>query len=306
VTSVEPFTHPAFLYRGRKEYLAGTVPFILEGLLAGEPVAVAVPGPNVELIAAELGEWASSVELIDMSQAGRNPGRIIPGVLLAFADAHPGSVRLIGEPVWPDRSEMEYPACMVHEALINLAFEDRKATVVCPYDAARLDPAVLDDVARTHPVLLDGDRESRESCAYAPEMVFEVYNQVLPVPPSAATLHFDQSGLANARYFVAEHAARCGLGAARVPDLTLAASELCTNSILHGHGCGTLRVWRDNGYVICEVNDRGHITDPLAGRRPAAHGQLGGRGLLLVNHLADLVRLRSGPTGTTVQTFMLL
>jgi anti-sigma regulatory factor (Ser/Thr protein kinase) len=67
-----------------------------------------------------------------------------------------------------------------------------------------------------------------------------------------------------------------------------------------------LRVWRDNRYVICEVNDLGHITDPLAGRRPAAIGQLGGRGLLLVNHLADLVRLHSGPVGTTVQTFMLV
>jgi anti-sigma regulatory factor (Ser/Thr protein kinase) len=43
---------------------------------------------------------------------------------------------------------------------------------------------------------------------------------------------------------------------------------------------------------------------PGVARRPP--GQLGGRGLLLVNHVADLVRLRSDPTGTTVQTFMLL
>ena len=36
----DPFAHPAFFYRGHAEYLSGTVPFITEGLAAGEPVAV--------------------------------------------------------------------------------------------------------------------------------------------------------------------------------------------------------------------------------------------------------------------------
>jgi hypothetical protein len=43
--SAEPFTHPALFYRGADEYLAGTIPFVRTGLAAGEPVAVAVPGP---------------------------------------------------------------------------------------------------------------------------------------------------------------------------------------------------------------------------------------------------------------------
>ncbi|OXM61064.1 MEDS domain-containing protein, partial [Amycolatopsis vastitatis] len=54
-TPAEPFVHPALFYRGADEYLAGTVPFIRSGLAAGEPVAVAVPGPNLALLRAELG-----------------------------------------------------------------------------------------------------------------------------------------------------------------------------------------------------------------------------------------------------------
>ncbi|MER6691577.1 MEDS domain-containing protein, partial [Streptomyces minutiscleroticus] len=45
-TAAGPFLHPALFYAGEREYLAGTVPFVREGLAAGEPVAVAVPGAN--------------------------------------------------------------------------------------------------------------------------------------------------------------------------------------------------------------------------------------------------------------------
>src|SRR6266545_5103781 len=44
------FVHEALLYGGAEEYLAGTLPFLRGGLAAGEPLLVAVPGPNLELI----------------------------------------------------------------------------------------------------------------------------------------------------------------------------------------------------------------------------------------------------------------
>jgi hypothetical protein len=82
------FSHAAHFYRGADEYVATTVPFILDGLAAGEPVAVAVPEPRLRLLGGELGSAASQVRLIDMSRDGRNPGRIIPGILRGFADAY--------------------------------------------------------------------------------------------------------------------------------------------------------------------------------------------------------------------------
>nr|WP_256979459.1 MEDS domain-containing protein [Streptomyces sp. NRRL B-24085] len=35
--SPEPFVHPALFYEGTDQYIAGTVPFLREGLDAGEP-----------------------------------------------------------------------------------------------------------------------------------------------------------------------------------------------------------------------------------------------------------------------------
>lgn len=299
-----PFVHPALFYRSMREYMEGTVPFVLEGLYSGEPVAVAVPGARLELLRAQLGARADQVRWLDMQQAGRNPGRIIPGVLGAFADEHPGArVRIVGEPVWPGRSATEYPACAQHEALINLAFAGRPVTILCPYDAARLDTTALADARATHPVIVDGGRLSR-SATYAPDRVVAAYNCLPPPPPGSAPDPFDAERLTDARHAATDRARGLGLTGERLGDFSLAAGELITNSVVHGGGSGTVEVWAEDGDVVCEVADAGRLDDPLAGRRPAVRGLPNGRGLLLVHHLADLVRTRTGADGTSVRFYL--
>ncbi|MFB9685042.1 anti-sigma factor RsbA family regulatory protein [Amycolatopsis plumensis] len=301
-TGTGTFGHPALFYRGAAEYLAGTVPFVRDGLAAGEPVAVAVPGANLELIERELGADAARVRLLDMTVAGRNPGRIIPGVLRAFADSHPGKpARIIGEPIWAARSAVEYPACAQHEALINLAFSGRDATILCPYDADALAPDVLADAEATHPVLIDGTGQ-RSSPAFDPTGLIERYNQPLPVPSGAFELD-GTTDLAAARALAHVRAAACGLAEDRLGDVEMVVTELLSNSVEHGSGSGTVRFWGGDGEFVCEVHDRGRLTDPLAGRHPASPYQPRGRGLLLVNHLADLVRLHTGEGGTTFRAY---
>ncbi|OLZ58715.1 anti-sigma factor RsbA family regulatory protein [Amycolatopsis keratiniphila] len=305
----DPFVHPALFYRGQGEYLAGTVPFIRQGLGSGEPVAVSVPGPNLELLRTALGQDAGRVLLLDMTQEGRNPGRIIPGVLRAFADDHPGQrVRIIGEPVWAGRSELEYPACAQHEALINLAFTGREVTILCPYDVARLDTRALTDAEATHPLLIDATGE-RASDGYDPLRIIDGYNTPLPEPaPIEPAAHVtldavsgDTASLARTRAIARDQARRAGLTGDRVEDVELVVVELVANSVDHGGGQGRLDIWIEPGRLVCEIRDTGHLTDPLAGRRPAPPGQMRGRGLLLINHLSDLVRLHTGPHGTTVR-----
>ncbi|MEU3660181.1 anti-sigma factor RsbA family regulatory protein [Streptomyces sp. NPDC032940] len=301
-TTEEVFAHPALFYRSEREYTDRTVSFVREGLEAGEPVAVAVPGPNLELIRAGLGAVRpQDVVFLDMTEAGRNPGRIIPGVLRRFADQHAGArVRIIGEPIWAGRSAAEYPACAQHEALINAAFTGRPATILCPYDVSRLDAEVLADARRTHPTVVDEGREAASE-AYDWPAVVARHNQPLTAPPDAAVFRFDAEGLPGARRFAVERAGSLELTERRLPDLELAVAELTTNSVVHGGGLGTLAVWAEAGQVVCEVRDTGRLTDPLAGRRPPERGQIGGRGLLLVHYVADLVRIHTSDEGTTVR-----
>ncbi|MEU8029246.1 anti-sigma factor RsbA family regulatory protein [Streptomyces sp. NPDC049099] len=310
VDPVEPFVHPALFYGDAEEYLAGTVPFVRDALAAGAPVAVAVPGDNLRLIQDALGAEGDAVRFLDMREAGRNPGRIIPGVLRAFADAQPSGrrVHIIGEPIWAGRSPAEYPACAQHEALINAAFQGREVTILCPYDTARLDERALADAHATHPVVIPAGGAQRRSETYDPEGVAARYNEPLPPAPGDGTgvftTAFDEDSLSAVRHLATEHGARLGLAGLGLENLALITAELTTNSVLHGGGTGGLTVWAEGGYVLCEVRDKGRLADPLAGRRPASRDQRGGRGLLLVNLVADLVRVHTGPAGTTVRCYV--
>ncbi|GAB3227478.1 sensor histidine kinase [Glycomyces halotolerans] len=301
------FQHPAMFYSGADSYLAGTIPYIDAGLSAGEPVAVAVPAPNLASVRDALGACADHVLLIDMAEAGANPGRIIPGVLHAFADAHfDHRVRIITESIWPARTEAEYPACAQHEALINLAFTGRDATILCPFDTAGLDRHMTADARATHPVLIDHTGR-HHSDQYDPGRVFTDHNRQLPRPPrSAIERAVDPATLNNARWFLTSYGRNAGLSVDQLIDLEIAVTELLTNSIKHGGGSGTLRVWADDRHLICDVSDAGHLTDPLAGRRPADGDERHGRGLLLVNHIVDLVRMHTSSWGTTVRIHLRL
>jgi anti-sigma regulatory factor (Ser/Thr protein kinase) len=300
VDARSPFRHPALFYQGDTEYLNGVIPFLLDGLDRGEPAVVAVPGRNLRLVEKALGHRASQVRLIDMRRAGRNPGAILPSVQLAFAAEHPGPVRIVAEPVWPGRSAVEYPACVLHEALLNTAFAGREVVVLCPYDRSELAPAALADAERTHPELW-GPAGPAPSRRYDPDGVRADFTWPLEPPVAVVEREFDVGQLVTLRGFTEIWAARHGLHRPRRDDFALAIAELTTNSVLYGGGAGVLRLWAEATQVIGEVTDDGTIAEPLAGRVPPSATTLGGRGLLLVNRLADLVRTHWIPGRTTTR-----
>jgi hypothetical protein len=80
----------------------------------------------------------------------------------------------------------------------------------------------------------------------------------------------------------------------------IAVSELAANTLHHTAAAGTARLWHTDDEILCQIHDQGEITDPLAGRRPGAHGH----GLWVVNLLCDLTEIRSGPGGTTIRVRM--
>jgi anti-sigma regulatory factor (Ser/Thr protein kinase) len=297
-----PFVHPAFFYRGDDEYLAGLVPFVEEGLKRGQPVAAAVPADRLAVLRDGLGAAAAEVLLVDMSEAGRNPARIIPAVLSAFADEYGRQpVRIIGEPIWPSRSDVEYPPCAQHEALINMAFSGRDMTIVCPYDIDGLDSQAIDDACATHPVVWDAAGQ-HVSDLYAPAKVVERYNEPLTAGPDAVEFTVRTPlDVTEARRFAARHGQRLGLSPVLVPDIEYVVTELATNSLLHAKSECQLSIWRDGDALVCLARDTGELMDPLVGRRVPPPDVPGGRGLLLINYYADLVRVHTGPAGTAIE-----
>ncbi len=142
--------HTALFYRSGPEAAGRIAAFVGAGLELGEPAFIALPGDRAAAVAASLDGAPGEVIFADMAELGRNPGRIIPEVR-SFTEKYPGQrVRYVGEPIWPGRSAAEICEATRHEALVNLAFAQAPATILCPYDASGLAGPVLAGARRTH------------------------------------------------------------------------------------------------------------------------------------------------------------
>ncbi len=296
------YRHEALVHRGPDELLESTAGFVLDAVADGEPVVVAFPRRTLAPLRSAVGEDAP-VHWLDMAALGANPGRILPA-LQGFLEEHPGQpVRAVGEPVWAGRRPVEVAECQVHEALLNVAVEpDVPLWLRCTYDAQTLDDDVLLEVSRSHPALVE-DGTYRGSLHYRGiTHVHDLVTADLPAPRAvAAELPFCPAGLADVRPVVLEAAAAAGIGPERGAELALAVGEAAANSVRHGGGSGVLRVWEQDGALVCEVRDAGRLDDPMAGRRAPSLEAEGGRGLWLAHQLADLVQVRSGEQGTVVR-----
>jgi anti-sigma regulatory factor (Ser/Thr protein kinase) len=296
--------HLALFYASGRQYREDVVPFIDDGLSNGEPVLAAVPGDQVRVLRGVLGGRGRDVAFADMAVLGRNPARIIPAVG-AFMDRHRGQrIRCVDEPAWPGRSGAEGREVSRHEALVNQAFTGMAATVLCPYDSRRLAPSVLSEAGGTHPYLLAEGR-GQPNRTYRGPVVPPSCQSPLPAPPATAQAYEYYSDLRRLRQWVTRQAGAAGLSAGRVAGLVIAASELAANTLRHTPAAGTACIWHTDDEIVCQVHDRGEITDPLAGLRPG--GSDGhGHGLRVVSQLCDLTEIRSGPGGTTIRVRMSL
>lgn len=306
----DAFRHDAVFYDGMEDFVARIVPFIQDGVDAGEPVLVVVSPEKIERLRDELDGRADGVRFADMANVGMNPARIIPAWRTFVNEQHASGrpFRGIGEPIWAARSRDELDECERHEALLNVAFDAAPAWwLACPYDTGSLPASVLQEAERNHPfVVHEGVR--RPSASYlGVEGAAKPFDRALPPPPvDAVAFRFEarSESLRELRALVADRAAAFGLPDPKIDDLVLSTSEVATNSIRHGGGIGVLRIWDDGGTAICEISDAGKIEDPLVGRDRPPSDVESGYGLWLANHVCDLVQIRTFRTGSVVRLHM--
>lgn len=304
------FRHQALLYAGPREFVASLVPFLREGLAAGETTAALLEADKIALLREALGDDADRVHFTDAADVGRNPARLIPW-WRQFVDRHlteDRPVRAVEEPGLSGRSPAEMDEYLVHEALLNVAFaDDPPWSLLCTYDVDVLTREVVDECRRHHPLVSDKGRPSPNS-GYRPAASPAGLDQPLAPPPAdALRLGFERKrgALRRIRDVVVAHAGRCGLDTTATEDLVLAVNEVVSNAMNHGGGAGEIRLWQDGGSVVCEVTDSGTFDGPpLLGRHHPTVNRPGGRGLWLANQLCDLVQIRAGSAGTTVRLHM--
>jgi anti-sigma regulatory factor (Ser/Thr protein kinase) len=294
--------HEAWFYDDEQDMLEWSRRFVLDGLDAGEAVGVMLPPARLGALRSDLGDAGDAVTWTDITEVGRNPARLTARWADALAQPDSGPIRGIVEPAYAGRTPDELEECEHHEALLDRILQGADARVACPYNINELPVRTVDRALITHPVAVQGASSAPSGRYLGPGAEQSVLTAPLsPVPRDAGELPFGHAELLQVRRIARQYAHQGGLGGSGLDELVLAINELAANSVRHGGGRGVLRYWVEAGIPVFEVHDGGRITDPMLGRRCPPPTLPGGRGLWMVNHLCDLVQVRSDDEGTRVR-----
>lgn len=298
------YLHDVMLWSGSRSFVTVATDFVLQGLLAGEAAFVALPAARLGAVRAALGEAAAHVRFAEMETLGSNPACIIQTWVDFVAEMGDRPSRGVGEPLWVGRTGAEVSECQLHEALLNDAIPaSAPLWLRCPYELGAFPDEVVEEAMHSHPWVAGADGATHSNASYGgSELGAAAFAAPLPAAPSATIVRTITPGTLRAvRELALQVASVCGITDERAADLGLALHELGVNSIVHGKGSGTLRLWRSSEALVCEVTDDGVVEDPLAGRLAPGSEEPDGRGLWMVNQLCDLVQLRSSGEGTAVR-----
>lgn len=304
-----PHVHVGAVVDSQDAVVRALVPFVDEGLRAGDLVVLTAPPETAAEVLGVLGERGGPVETDQrIALVGTRPPDAfgLTGTYLErAAGSRSGRLRIGAHAQWAD-DLVEGRERERYEAAANVVLAGAPLSALCVYDRSTLPPALVAGVARTHPLLLS-DGAAEHNTGYLDPRTFA---RRLPLPrepvesgPPVFAVD-DVARLPDLRHALGAVLAVQVADEEQRGDLHLALSEVAANAFRHGTRPVSARVWADGSRIVCTITDRGRVfDDPIAGYVPA-HGpdlSRGGMGLWLARKLWDAVDLIAGEHGFTVR-----
>lgn len=301
--------HAAALFGSGDDLRRRVVPFVRDGLAAGETVVAVVSEGAAAHLRDGLGSDRRDVQWQLPGVGYGSLGPMFDGMRRYLAGQYEAGnrVRLIAENDRP-ASTARTAAYLRFEAASNQVLGAFGFPWVCLYDRRRYPAHILERVREVHPLLVGPDGSSTPSDAYLPS---DTYLRTHPGPLSAVPPHppvdfwvTAVSQFGAARRAVARAASGFGLSEEVGDDFELAAAEVLSNALRHGERPCRVRVWATPMHVVLRVDDQGPGDDiATKGFRPPdpANGHVGGMGIWMIRQLADVVHVEIGAGGTAVE-----
>ena len=294
--------HEVGFYRSDAEFGALIVPFVEEGVAAGQPVIISYDERKASLLRSWLYD-PGAVAFIADSSLYATPARAIASYWQIFerlTAAGATQIRIAGD-VPHEGNGGRFAGWDRYESAASTVWDQFPVWSRCLYDASTAAPSVLDVAARTHPRIVLPYGQHLANSRYQDLADFE------PLPPdpdplerSAPAIEMSDPCAAQVRHAVTS------IGGGQVPamaleDLVIGAGEAVSNALQHGRPPVTARIWAGSGRILVHVHDTGSgPADPLAGLVPVwTRPGLDGAELWLM-HMLDLdvalIRSRDGFT----------
>jgi len=297
--------HEAGFYSSDAEFLALIVPFVTEGIAAGEPVVIGYDARKCDLLRAALPRSEEVTFVVDTSLYS-TPARAIEAYRRQFERhlaAGAEQIRIAGD-VPHEGNGGRFAGWDRYESAVNTVWQDYPVWSRCLYDVTTVPDGVRDVVERTHRRLVTPDGGATASSRYQDVPEFESLPPTVdPLEGAAPVVGLVGASLKKTRRRV-EEVARGQVDPATLDDLMFALSEAVINAQLYGLPPTTVKVWRSQDRLVVHVHDTGPgPPDRLTGLVPAPDSSSGaGLGLWLSHQLSNIdIALISDAGGFTVR-----
>jgi hypothetical protein len=298
------YVHEAAFYDGDEQFLAVIVPFLAEGIRAGQPVIAAFAPGNQRLVHDVFGDRSGVLYLGGETHYRRPAAAIRQYQELFSRHTAEGAqrIRVAGEVPNPAVG-VPWDGWARYEAAVNHAYRDFPVWGLCPYDVRVTSPQVLDDVRRTHShVAVDGTPAANpafvDPAAFLLNRSDGWRDPLEDLPPR---LELTDPTPARSREAAGAMATAGRLSDEERSGLLLAVSEAVTNAIMHGQPPLVMRAWSAPGRVVVTVTDSGAgPADPYAGLLAVPDGP-GGLGLWISHQVCTYAGFQRGPDGFTLR-----
>ena len=297
--------HAAGFYDAHSALIGQLAPLATAAVERGEPVAIGVRpiteealrhlvGESFELVALaqpditdpESGQTVASRrarQLRTLTEGGTRPATVLTEHISQFDGADGG--------FWTEL-----------DAAMNVALAELPIALTCFFPELPLHLAILDGARRNHERLLVGGMP-RDNPDYRPprEVLAE---QPVSAPavlgPPDLTLRFSAWQLHEMRAQVQQALVTAGCQLEHAEDVVLAVNEVATNAVEHGQMEAELMLWT-GAELVCEVHDRGVLSDPLPGLQAPHPADPKGRGIWIARQLCDVLHVWGDASGTHVR-----
>lgn len=297
--------HQAAFYDSTDDFLAVAVPFLEQGVQAGEPTLVALGAATMKIVRKAVNP--AKIVFLDDRDGRSKPAMIMQSyhqIITGHAIDGAEQVRMLGETPHPGHGA-RWGWWARYEATINHSFAEFPLWNLCPYDMRITPKRVLDDATRTHPHIATVDGAHLVNPRYQAPAEFLIQQRTadsdpLEETPPAADL-LDPTPAA-ARQATRQAGANLPPEIIEVEDMVMAVSEAVTNALMHGRPPVRLRLWIGTDRLIATISDIGDgPVDPFVGLLPTMNTASGGLGLWLTHHLCSHVELDRTSHGFTIR-----
>jgi anti-sigma regulatory factor (Ser/Thr protein kinase) len=299
--------HDAIFYDDEFDFVSAAIPFIRDGIDAGEIVLVnTVTNPVTPLLRAMFGDEEQVV--IADRPVYDTPAAALDGyrrtMEKGLADGATG-YRAMGY-IDFDHTRLPWQEWLRYEAAVNRVFADFPFRTLCPYDVTQVPMTITDPIMRAHSGLV-GPEGWRPNPGYVDPDVL-VAQEDLRTPPHPLQAHPPRMvlepsrDLSELRMEIYAATMFTDLLRLEVDDFVKAVTEVVANAHMHGTDPVRLRLWASDTGLVCTVTDQGRgIDDALAGYTRAAGPAEGGLGLWAARQLVDVLDWSHGADGFTVR-----